>query len=55
MTLARFWTMISGKQIVWDERARGRDKLAQKWVNAVTGEVESEENRGQTGRFLVFP
>jgi hypothetical protein len=32
MTLAQFWTMIFGKQIVWDERARGRDKLAQRWV-----------------------
>jgi hypothetical protein len=32
MTLPEFWTMISGKQIIWDERARGRDKLAQRWV-----------------------
>jgi hypothetical protein len=32
MTLPQFWTMIFGKQIVWDERARGRDKLAQRWV-----------------------
>jgi hypothetical protein len=32
MTLPQFWAMIFGKQIVWDERARGRDKLAQRWV-----------------------
>jgi hypothetical protein len=32
MTLPQFWAMIFGKQIVWDERARGRDKLAQGWV-----------------------
>jgi hypothetical protein len=32
MTLPQFWTMTFGKQIVWDERARGRDKLAQRWV-----------------------
>jgi hypothetical protein len=32
MTLQQFWVMIFGKQIVWDERARGRDKLAQRWV-----------------------
>jgi hypothetical protein len=28
MTLPQFWTMIFGKR----ERARGRDKLAQRWV-----------------------
>jgi len=32
MTLPQFWTMISGKHIIWDEWARGRDKLAQRWV-----------------------
>jgi len=32
MTLPQFWTMIFGRQIVWDEQARGRDKLAQRWV-----------------------
>jgi len=32
MTLPQSWTMVFGKQIVWDERARGRDKLAQRWV-----------------------
>jgi len=32
MTLPQFWPMIFGKQIVWDERAWGRDKLAQRWV-----------------------
>jgi hypothetical protein len=32
MTLPQFWAMIFGKQIVWDERARGSDKLAQRWV-----------------------
>ena len=32
MTLPQFWAMIFGTQIVWDERARGRDKLAQRWV-----------------------
>ena len=32
MTLPQFWAMIFGKQIVWDERAGGRDKLAQRWV-----------------------
>ena len=32
MTLSQFWTMIFGKQIVWDERARGRDKLVRRWV-----------------------
>ena len=32
MTLPKFWTIIFEKQIVWDEWARGRDKLAQRWV-----------------------
>jgi len=32
MMLPQFWGMMFGKQIVWDERARGRDKLAQRWV-----------------------
>jgi hypothetical protein len=35
MTLPQFWAMIFGKQIVWDERARGRDKLAQRWVRRI--------------------
>lgn len=54
MTLPQFWAMIFGKQIVWDERARGRDKLAQRWVQRLRFS-DTHLGLANLGQLLITP